>query len=292
MASNKSLTVKRRSAYTFSTVSVALVLFIFGAAMYLAMNAAKATNAVMDDMRVVVILNKELKAERLTELQALVTKDELVVRSEYVSSADAEKDFKEYIGEDFSINLGSNPLPASINLYLNNELDAIETAEAIKIRLKKVAEVDEVLYQQGVMSTISSNLASLKIVLSIFGLVLVLISIIMIDNTIRMAVLSRRFLIKTMLLIGATRGFIRRPFVAKALLQAFVSTLIASVMLAVLIVAMKRSVPELEIIFEDYQTLLIIPVTLFVAALIVCVISTCMAVNRYMKLNNNELHTY
>lgn len=290
--SHNSMVAKRRSAYTFSTISVSLVLFIIGTIFYLMMNAAKATETILDNMRMVVILKDDTSTERVEAIRKMVAKDDLVTKSEYVSSKKAEEDFKAYLGEDFSVKLGSNPLPASINMHLNSKLDTKETAVKVKAILKNVKEVDEILYQDSVMDSVVSNISSFKIILGVFSLALLFISFIMIDNTIRMAVLSRRFLIKTMLLIGATRSFIRRPFIKKAVLQSFWSTLIATLMLAGLIVGLKRSIPEIEIVFENYMALLLIPASLFCIGLVVCITSTYAAVNRYMKLNDNELHTY
>lgn len=290
--SHNSMVAKRRSAYTFSTISVSLVLFIIGTIFYLMMNAAKATETILDNMRMVVILKDDTSTERVEAIRKMVSKDDLVTKSEYVSSKKAEEDFKAYLGEDFSVKLGSNPLPASINLHLSSKLDTKETAVKVKAILKNVKEVDEILYQDSVMDSVVSNISSFKIILGVFSLALLFISFIMIDNTIRMAVLSRRFLIKTMLLIGATRSFIRRPFIKKAVLQSFWSTLIATLMLAGLIVGLKRSIPEIEIVFENYKALLMIPASLFCIGLVVCIASTYAAVNRYMKLNDNELHTY
>lgn len=290
--SYNSMTAKRRSAYTFSTISVSLVLFIIGTIFYLMMNAAKATVSILDNMKMVVILKDDTSMERVEAIRKMVSKDQLVTKSDYVSTKQAEADFKAYLGEDFSLKLGNNPLPASINLHLNSKLDTKEGATKVKTILKNVPEVDEILYQDSVMDSVLSNISSFKIILGVFSLALLFISFFMIDNTIRMAVLSKRFLIKTMLLIGATKGFIRRPFIKKAVLQSFWSTLIASIMLAMLIVGLKRSIPELEIVFEDYKSLLMIPLSLFVIGLIVCITSTYAAVNRYMRLNENELHTY
>ncbi|MEG0500026.1 MAG: permease-like cell division protein FtsX [Rikenellaceae bacterium] len=290
--SHNSMVAKRRSAYTFSTISVSLVLFIIGTIFYLMMNAAKATETILDNMRMVVILKDDTSTERVEAIRKMVTKDNLVTKSEYVSTKQAEKDFKAYLGEDFSVKLGSNPLPASINLHLNSKLDTKDTAIKVKTILNNVKEVDEILYQDSVMDSVVSNISSFKIILGVFSLALLFISFIMIDNTIRMAVLSRRFLIKTMLLIGATRSFIRRPFLKRAVLQSFWSTLIATVMLAGLIIGLKRSIPEIEIVFENYKALLMIPLTLFGIGLLVCITSTYAAVNRYMRLNDNELHTY
>lgn len=290
--SHNSMVAKRRSAYTFSTISVALVLFIIGTIFYLMMNAAKATESILDNMKIVVILKDDTSKERVQEIQKMVTKDNLVTKSDYISSEQAEKDFKAYLGEDFSLKLGNNPLPASISMHLNSKMETKESAAKVKTILKGVKEVDDILYQDSVMDSVVSNISSFKIILGVFSLALLFISFIMIDNTIRMAVLSKRFLIKTMLLIGATRGFIRRPFIKKAVMQSFWSTLIATLMLGGLIVGLKRSLPELEIVFENYQALLLIPLSMFVIGLVVCIVSTYAAVNRYMRLNENELHTY
>lgn len=288
----KSLNTKRRTAYTFSTISVSLVLFMIGSIFYLIMNATKATDSILDNMKIVLILKNDTSKKQVEEIRKAVAKDKLVTKTEYVSSAEAEKSFKEYLGEDFTLKLGNNPLPASLNLHINPKLESKETTKKIKAILKNNKNIEEVLYQEGMMESVVSNISNFKIVLGVFSLALLFISFIMIDNTIKMAVLSKRFLIKTMLLIGATKGFIRRPFMYKAIIQSITSTLIATVMLGILIVGLKRSIPELEIIFENYKVLLLIPASMFIIGLAVCMISTISAVNRYMTLNENDLHTY
>lgn len=292
--SQSSITTKRRTAYTISTISVALVLFMIGAIFYLILNAAKATSSVLDNMKVVVILKENTSKVMVEEIEKIAKQSSFISGSEYVSAEKAEADFKAYIGEDFSLKLGSNPLPASINLNIdpNVNINTKESIEKLRNILKKIDEVDEILYQENVIDNVISNISNFKIILASFCLILLFVSFIMIDNTIKMAVLSKRFLIKTMLLIGATKGFIRRPFVYKAIMQSLWSTIIASIMLASLIVLLKRTIPDIEIIYENYEILLIIPATMFVIGVIVCVSSTISAVNRYMNLDDNELYTY
>ncbi len=287
-----SLTSKRRSAYTLSTISVSLVLFIIGTIIYLVINSAMVSSSISNNMRVVVILKNGTTEESTKNIVSTVMASDVVSRSEYISSEKAEEDFKTFIGEDFTLKLGKNPLPPSINFYLKSSLKAKEGSITIRELIKSDKLVDDVLYNESVMDSVTSNINNFKLVLGVFMLALMFISVIMIDNTIRMAVFSKRFLIKSMLLIGATRGFIRKPFIGSAVIQAFVSTIIATFMLAVLIVGIKKSLPEIEIVFENYRVLLIIPVLLFAVGLLVCLLSTASAVNKYMRLKDDQLHIY
>ncbi len=287
-----SLNTKRRSAYTLSTISVSLVLFIIGAMLYLGINSAKVTSSITDNMRVVVILKSGTEEQGAKEVIASVEKLGVVKRSEFITSAMAEEQFKAFIGEDFTLKLGKNPLPPSINLYLDGANNSKESTALLKRGLEGNVHVDDILFSESIMDSVTSNINNFKLVLGVFILVLLFISVIMINNTIRMAIFSKRFLIKSMLLIGATKSFIRMPFVNKAILQAFVSTLIATFMLAVLVVGLKRSLPEIELVFENYQVLLMIPAALFSVGLLVCVVSTYKAVNRYMSLRDDQLHIY
>ena len=290
--SNNSITLRRRTSYTFSTITVSLVLFMIGASLYFMLNAAKATNTVIDNMKVVVILKKSTSESEVKKMIKAISKNDLIVESKYISSKDAEESFKKFIGEDFTLKLESNPLPSSVEMQFNNKINPKESFAKLKKELKKFKIIDEILYQESMMESVVSNITNLKIVLGLFCIILLFVSFIMIDNTIRMAVLSKRFLIKSMLLIGATRGFIRRPFLLKALMQSFLSTLFASLMLAVLIIGLKRAIPEVEIIYENYKILITIPIIMFITGTVVCLFSTISAVNRYMKLNENDLYTY
>ncbi len=287
-----SLTTKRRSAYTLSTVSVTLVLFVIGALLYLGVNSAKVSSTITDNVRVVVILDSKADSKDAESITQKAKESDVISRSEYVTAEDAAREFNTFIGEDLEVKLGTNPLPSSVNLYIKKSIEPKEGAAKIRAALKGDKMVDEILFSESLMESVTTNLNNFKLVLAVFMLALMFISVIMINNTIRMAIFSKRFLIKSMLLIGATRGFIRRPFVSKAILQAFVSTFFATLMLTVMVVGLKRSLPEIELVFENYQLLMFIPITLFIVGLLVCLSSTIRAVNRYMRLRDDQLHIY
>lgn len=291
MALNSSY-LRNSSAYTVSTISVSLVLFIIGTIIYIGLNTTKAANAIVDDMRVVVVLKSSCSESQIAEMKDVINKDKLASDIKYISKEQAEQEFRAYIGEDFVLKLGSNPLPASLSINLSSKMVASESVARIKKLLSNMSGVDEILYQESMMDSITDNISNIKLVLIVIAISLLGISTIMINNTIRMVVFSKRFLIKSMLLIGATKGYVRRPFMGNAILQSFMATILASVLLIGLIIAIKRTIPEIEIIFEDYKTLLTIPATLLVFALFVCLPSTLFAVNRYMSFDDNQLHIY
>lgn len=288
----RSVKSRTRTAYTISTISVTLVLFIVGVAAYLLYGATLVTDSMLNNVKVSLMLKDGVSSENVDALKKELSDKEYVSHVDYISKAQAVEDFNKYIGEDFVLNLGENPLPASLEVFIKSGNSDMAVKSITKIAGDNGDVVEEVVHQGAIMQQTIHNITLFKVVVLAFLIALILVSVITINNTIRMAVLSRRFLIKTMLLVGATHGFIRRPFLAKAFWQGVLSAFIAILLIVALVFSVNRMIPELTLPYTNIISLIAIPVFLIMLGALICVTSTAMAVNRYMNLHTNELYIY
>lgn len=284
---------KVRNAYALSTLSVTLVLFLIGCVAFLIINIVTATQTVLDDTSVSIMLKEEVNDESRSQLEAQLKANEYVTEVTYISKDMAKEEFKKFTGEDITQFLDSNPLPQSFNVKIKGTKDymPVEAIDSVINNFTKMDGVSEVLYQKDLLSLIFKNIRIIYVILAVFFIVLLLISIILINNTIKMTVFSKRFLIKTMKLVGATDSFVRKPFIADAAKQAVVSALFAWFMLGGVVYGY-FSFTSMVITRDDYIVIAWLFSGVLVLAFIFCMSVTYLAVNKYMNLNNTNLHTY
>ena len=210
---SSSLNRKVRNSYIVSTISIAMVLFLLSSVSYLILNALTATQAIKESVVIHMILNEELSQEDKVGLEGKLLKVAGVKSVDYVTKVEAAKDFSDYIGGDFEEFLEGNPLPDSYEISMvadSSDRGSIELFESLVTEWKGV---DEVIYQKSVIEQVASNINKFNIVMLVFGGVLLLISLILLNNTIRVSIFAKRHIISTMKLVGATKWFIRRPFI-------------------------------------------------------------------------------
>jgi cell division transport system permease protein len=221
--------------------------------------------------------------------QSKINKKEWVAESVYITKKQAAEEFQEMVGEDFVDFLGFNPLPATLEIHLKADFTEAEQIIEIEYELMQSNLVDEVNYQEMLIAKINRNVRKISLILLVIGGILSFIAITLINNTIRLSIYSKRFIIKTMLLIGATRGFIRRPFIGKSLVQGFLGGLIAMGFLALFVKAVINEITELAEL-QDLNEFLIIGAIIIVLGMILSGISTYFAVNKYIKMKTDSLY--
>lgn len=281
-----------RTAYFVSTVSVSLALFLVGAIAYIIMNMEMAATGLLNEVSISALLSEEISQERLSSLQGELSQIEGVTNVSYTSKSQAAEDFKGFIGSDFTLIIEENPLPASLEISLGEDIENSELMRSIVKSVEAMDGVEEVLAQDSVIGQVMDNIYRFKLIMFAFGAALSLVSLLLINNTIRMAILSKRFIIKTMRLVGATNSFIRTPFIKGAFAQGFWATLLASAALFALIFALKQSMPEIELITSDLPRFAMLFGGMLVVGVLLCVISTIISVNKFIKLDDNNLHIY
>ena len=207
-------------------------------------NAKKISDHVRENIGFSLYLKDDLAETDLEKIRLTLEKKEYTARLKYTDKETAADIMKEDLGEDFVDFLGYNPLKASFDLFLNSEFAEQSSILLIEKELQRMPAFKEVVYQKDLLASVNANINKIGIVLLAFSLLLLIIVVALINNTIRLAIYSKRFLIKTMQLVGATGGFIRRPFVARSMFNGLISGIIALLLLTAVLVSLSNNMPE------------------------------------------------
>lgn len=281
---------KRLQASTATTIiSISLVLFMLGLLGLIILHANKLSDYVKENIGFSVIIKEEVKEPSILEFQKTLDTKEFVKSTEYITKEQAAKDLTDELGEDFVGFLGYNPLLASIDIRLNADYANNDSLKVLEKKLLANNVVKEVFYHKSLVDMVNSNIRKISIVLLAFSIVLLLISIALINNTIRLSVYSKRFIIKTMQLVGATHSFISKPFILKSLLHGMVSAVIAIILLVVVLYFSRQAVPEL-IELQQIDLYLSLFAIVSLLGLLITGISTAFAVGRYLGMKQYKVH--
>ncbi len=291
MAKAKQKPSRKVKTFYISTIfSISLVLLMVGLLGLIVLHGKNLSNFVKENIVLNIILNENTKEVDIFKLQKEIENHEAVKSTQYISKELAARNLSKDLGEDFVKFLGYNPLLSSIDVYLKAEYANNEVIKNFEKQLTRKDMVKEVIYQQSLIDLVNDNLRTISIVIFGFGVVLLLIAIALINNTIRLAMYSQRFLIRSMQLVGATKGFIRKPFIQAGLMHGFIGALIAiSFLIGVLFVA-RKEVPDL-IILQDYFEFMILFIGIISMGLIISFFSTIMAVNKYLNQSTDDLYS-
>lgn len=291
MNSNKRIKRKVRNAYAISTVSIALVLFLLGAVGYLILGALNASDRLKESVSVYVMLDQKAAPDTVAmigkQLQALDSIKEV----RFISKDQAAREFQEYLETDFVDFLQENPLPDSYELKLDAAASDRQSLARLEKQISAWVGVEEVVYQKNVIDQISTNVNKFNLVLLMFGGALLVISLVLLNNTIRVSIFSKRYVINTMKLVGATRWFIMRPFLGSSILQGIYSGLISWVMLAGLIAGLHEGLPDVRFVSEQMQ-LAIIFGAMMVGGILISLIFTTFAVRKFLKMKSSKIYLY
>jgi cell division transport system permease protein len=266
-----------------------LVLFITGLLGYIILNTSKLSNYVKENIGFSIILKDDVNEVDILQLKKNLDASRFTKSVIYVTKEEAAKMMLEDLGEDFVTFLGYNPLLASIEIKLNAQYANNDSIGKIKANLEKNPNIKEIFYQKNLVDVINENVRKISIFLVAVASLLLLIAIALINNTIKLSIYSKRFLIKSMQLVGATASFIRRPFVLNGVFQGFLASIIASLMLSLSILYSQQQIPEL-FAFNDIQNILIIYIGMLLIGVFISWISTTFAVKKYLKLKTGDLY--
>jgi cell division transport system permease protein len=216
-----------RSSYFTSTISITLLLILLGTIGLLLLNTKRLSDYVKENIVFKVILNDSVREVDIFRIQKALDSKPYVKETDYITKEQASVQLKEELGEDFIQFIGHNPLLASIEVKFQASYANNDSIRIIEQDLKEFNEIKEVYYQKNLIHTVNENVRKISLFVLIFSGFLLVIAIALINNTIRLAVYSRRFLIRTMQLVGATAGYIRRPFLFTSAIQGFIGALFA-----------------------------------------------------------------
>lgn len=278
------------SSYFTAIISISLVLFMLGILGLILLQAKSVSNYVKENIGFSVILKDQVKEVDIVKFQKSLDAAHYVKATEYVDKERAAKELTADLGEDFVDFLGYNPLLASIEVRLNAEYANPDSLIWIETELLKNPKIKEVFYQKDLVSLVNENIKNISMVLIVFSLLLLIIAIALINNSIRLALYSKRFIIKTMQLVGATPGFIRRPFVWRGILNGVYGAMIAISLLMGLLYYLQKKLPELFAI-QDVEMLASLFGMVLLLGIIITWISTSLAVRKYLRMTTDKLYS-
>lgn len=281
--------LKLRSSYLTVVVSLSLVLFLLGVLGFVLINARELSDYFRESLSFAVMLDDDTKEADIRMLQKDLDAKQYVKSTEYVSKEEAAMKMKEDLGNDFVDFIGENPLPPSIDVYLYAGYTSPDSVAKIKKYVLEYPFVKEVYYQESLLFLINENVRKISLFLLVISSFLFLIALTLINNTIRLSIYSRRFLIRTMQLVGATRAFIRKPFLLQSAFHGLLASLIAMSLLLGLLYLMEK---EFFMMFSSGSTelLILLGVSIMVTGILISMISTFFSVNRYLSISEDKLY--
>ena len=284
---------KRRVAgsYFMSLMSITLVLFLLGMFALLMMHAQKLSNHLKENIGFEVVMNSNVKEDNILKLQKELDAMPAVKSTEYITKEEAIQRLSEDLGEDFLQWLGNeeNPLLPSIDVRFNADWANNDSLDVIQSQLLKNKDVKEIYYQKSLVNLINQNVKRIGIALMIASLILLIIAITLIRNTIRLSIYSKRFLVRSMQLVGATPAYIRRPFIRSGILQGFFGALLADALLTLLLYGLTKRLPELTFV-QDYTIILGIFIGIIILGILLGGLSTHSALRKYLNADVDRLY--
>jgi len=278
-----------RSSYITTIVSISLVLFLLGLLGLIGLHAKKLSDFVKENIGFSVIMKDGVKEARIIELQKYLDLADFVKSTEYITKEEAAEDLTKDLGEDFLGFLGYNPLLPSIDIRLEAEYANIDSLTIIEQQLITDPNVKEVFYQKSLVHLVNQNIKKISFVLLGFSVLLLVISIALINNTIRLSVYSKRFLIKSMQLVGATQYFIRKPFVINGIIHGLIAALIAIILLMGILYFSQKEIPEM-INLQEIDLFLTLFGFVTLLGIIISWLSTYLAVRKYLRIKTDDLY--
>ena len=291
MKTSKNKTLNRRilSSSTSVVISLSLVLFVVGLLGLVLINAQKLSDYVKENIGFTIMLKDGVNEIETLKFQKILDASDFAKSTSFTTKEQATADLKTDLGEDFVEFLGYSPLLASIDVKLNAEYGNTDSLQIITNELSENANVFEVYYQKDLIDKLNSNVNRLSFFLLIFCVLLFFIAFALINNTIRLLVYSKRFLIRTMRLVGATNSFIQKPFLSKGIYQGIYSSLFAIFMLIGAIQLVQGDTANMLNI-DDLKIIGIVFLLILASGLVISIFSTFLAVRKFIKLNENELY--
>ena len=287
----KSLRRKVRNSYIISTISIALVLFLLGSVGYLIFNAVRATDLMKENVAIHLMIKQGTSDERIAEIGRELGAHEAVKEVTFVPKAVAAENFKEQIGSDFVEFLAFNPLPDAYEVKLHAQYSDKDYVRKFEKEAASWNGIEEVVYQRAVVEQIGSNINKFNLVLLLFGGALLVIALILLNNTIRLTIYSKRYLINTMKLVGASKWFIMKPFLLRSILHGVYAWLIAAAMFLALVAGLGEWLPEVTFLAESRPVYYVLCGMLLLGILI-SPLFTLFAVNKFVRMNTTKINLY
>lgn len=279
-----------RSSYFTSTLSISLLLLLLGSVGLLLLNTNRISNYVKENIHFKVILSETLREVEIFRIQKALDAKGYVKETKFIDKEEAALALQEAIGEDFIETLGFNPLKPTIEVkflasYANNDSIPI-----IENDLREFESIEEVYYQRNLIQAVNENIHKISLIILFFSAILFFIALTLINNTIRLTIYSKRFIIRTMQLVGATGAYVRRPFLYRSAVQGFIGSLFAILLLTSIIYRMQNEMQGI-VQLSDVKLLLILYGIVIVLGITLNWISTYFAVSKYLRIKTDKLYS-
>jgi cell division transport system permease protein len=278
-------------SYFMSLMSIALVLFLLGVFALLMMHAQKLSSYLKENIGFEIVMNSNVSEENILKLQRELDAMPAVKKTEYITKEEAIRRLSEDLGEDFLQWLGNeeNPLLPSIDVRFNAAYANNDSLNFIQTRLLNNKDVKEIYYHKSLVNVINQNISRIGLALMIASVVLLIIAVTLIRNTIRLSIYSKRFLVRSMQLVGATPAYIRRPFIRSGITQGLFGALIADAFLALLLYGLMQRLPELAFV-QDYTIIGGFFVGIVLLGILLGGLSTRLALRKYLNADVDQLY--
>jgi len=277
------------TSYFTSMLSVALVLFMASLIGILILNSARLSTYVKENLGVSVVINDSVAQPEILRLQKEFDASTAVKSTRFITPEMAAVEMKDELGEDFIQFVGYNPLPSVIEIRFDARYTQPDSLAKFEKKVLQNKIVQQVRYEKSLAELVNANVRKLSLAILAFGLLFFIVSWVLVNNTIRLAIYSRRFIIHTMQLVGATRGFIRRPFLFRSILQGFAASMLSIGFVVVLFYFGEQEIPELNLLI-DKTIFVIVFGSLVGLGIIIHLISTYLAVSRYLRMKEDDLY--
>ncbi|HAQ69687.1 MAG TPA: cell division protein FtsX [Flavobacteriales bacterium] len=278
-----------RGSYISVILSVSLVLFTLGMLGLVMLYAQKLSVQVKENIGFTIYLEDDIKEVDVERLQKAIDISPYSLSTVYISKDDAVDLLKTDLGEDFMQYLDYNPLLASIEVKMKAEYAHPDSLANIKSQLIKSSKVKEISYEESLVKMVQENIQRVGVLMLAFSLLLLVVAIALINNSIRLSIYSKRFLIKSMQLVGATQPFIRKPFVQKGVVHGIYSALIAILLIMGVMYYSQQYLPDL-IQIQDIEILAYLFVIVMILGIVISWVSTSLAVRKFIRTRSDKLY--
>ncbi len=277
------------SSYFSVVLSIGLVLFLLGVLGLLVLNTKKMADHFKEQITISVFLKETAKEVEIDQLQKSLSMADYTKTATYVSKEEAAEKHSEEIGENFMDFLGYNPLKNSIDVNLNADFVSPEKIEEIAFEISAKSYVDEVSYDKPLVGLLNDNVKRIGFWILVASAIFTFIAVLLINSSIRLSIYSKRFIIKTMQMVGATKTFIRKPFIWTNIKLGMIGSVLALLALAGLLYYLNMNFPDLGLL-QDATVLIILFIGVFVLGLFISLVSTYFATQRFLNLRTDELY--
>ena len=293
MKDDKRLKRKVRNSYIVSMISMALVLFLLGSVGYLMMAAGRVASSLRNSIVVMVELRGDHTLEQRAAIEELIKSDPLTASLSFVSREEkaSDEEFRKVFESSFEEVLDENPLLDSFEVTLTAGSENRDEVDRFLTTVEQIDGVDRATFPALMAEQLHRTVGKIRFVMILFGGALLLISLILLNNTIRLAIFSKRYLINTMKLVGATKWFIMKPFLSSAISQGLLSGLLAAVLFAAAVYGLSEAVPELTTL-ADWQWVGIMLATLVGVGVLLSLLFTAVAINKFVNMKSNKIYLY